>query len=246
MHDLLHAYNDGELDLVHTLQVEQHLQSCPACARASAAIGELRSAIRERVPRWQPPTGLEERVKRSIRQTNGVSASLPVRMRWLVAAAAVVLVALGLWAASWLRPSSGAQEWLVEQVIAIHIRSQMADNHLLDVESSDQHRVKPWFRGKLPFSPSVRNLSGKGFELVGGRLEWIQGQAAAALVYRRRLHVINLLIWPADKTGTSLPAIESRQGYQMIHWQRDGMNWWTISDLNTDELIEFARLQGMD
>jgi anti-sigma factor RsiW len=247
MHDLLHAYNDGELDLVHTLRVEEHLQGCPACARACASIRELRSLIRARVPRWQPSAGLEERIQRSLRPTRGFRwSSFPMRMRWLAAAASIAFVALVLWAASLLRSSPLAREWLMQEVIASHIRSQMVDNHLLDVKSSDQHTVKPWFRGKLPFSPTVRDLKEKGFELVGGRLEWIQGRSAAALVYRRRLHVINLLIWPAEETRTSGPVSESRQGYQMVHWRRDGMNWWAISDLNAEELAEFARLQGME
>ena len=119
----------------------------------------------------------------------------------------------------------------------------MASRRLLDVESGEGHKIKPWFQGKLDFSPTVRDLSDDGFVLAGGRLDYVNGRPVAALVYRRREHVINLLMWPAAPgEKESGPRSETRQTYHLVNWRRQGMNWWAVSDLNPQELAEFAQL----
>jgi anti-sigma factor RsiW len=121
----------------------------------------------------------------------------------------------------------------------------MLASHLLDVESSDQHTVKPWFKDKLDFSPPVHDLKQAGFDLAGGRLDYVNGRLTAVLVYRRRQHVINVLIWPAPDKEDQEARSESKQGYHLLHWRRGGMDLWAISDLNPRELADFARhLQG--
>ena len=130
---------------------------------------------------------------------------------------------------------------MIAEVAAGHARSLLAD-HLFDVASSDQHTVKPWFQGKIDFSPPVKDLKEQGFALAGGRLDYIDGHTAAALVYRRRQHVINLFIWPANDAADSAVRTLSRRGYQMSHWIAQSLDFWAVSDLNADELGEFARL----
>jgi anti-sigma factor RsiW len=128
---------------------------------------------------------------------------------------------------------------VADQVVGAHVRA-LRDAHLFDVRSSDQHTVKPWFLGKLDFSPPVEDLAPVGFPLVGGRLDHVAGRAVAALVYQRRLHPINLYIWPAaDRTAAS--DARSIRGFQVRHWIRNGMSFWAVSDLNDAELGEFVR-----
>jgi anti-sigma factor RsiW len=129
---------------------------------------------------------------------------------------------------------------LSDELLNAHLRSLMAD-HLADVPSTDQHTVKPWFAGKLDFSPPVRDLASAGFPLAGGRLDYIDHHKVAALIYRRRLHVINLFVWPSTTSFNLGSGKQTVTGYNVVHWRSDGMEWWAISDLNTAELEEFAR-----
>ena len=132
-----------------------------------------------------------------------------------------------------------AESDLAGQVLDSHIRSLMA-SHLADVVSTDQHTVKPWFNGKLDFSPPVIDFAAQGFPLIGGRLDYLDGRSAAALVYRRRKHIINLFVWPEQgRVGTESM---TRRGYHLIHWTKDGMTYWAVSDVSGSDLSQFARL----
>jgi anti-sigma factor RsiW len=113
-------------------------------------------------------------------------------------------------------------------------------NHLTDVVSSDQHTVKPWFDGKLPFSPPVPNLASQGFPLIGGRLDYLDGQPVAALIYQRNKHLINVFIWPSQGNKSDLQN-SSYNGYHLLHWSQSGMTFWAVSDLNSEDLLAFIR-----
>ena len=127
-----------------------------------------------------------------------------------------------------------------QAVVSGHVRSLMP-NHLMDVPSSDSHTVKPWFNGKVDFSPPVKDLKADGFTLVGGRLDYLQDRTVAALVYQRRKHLINVFLWPSSRADSGVTA-ETRQGYNLLHWTRSGFEYWAVSDLNLQELGEFGRL----
>jgi len=238
--NLIGAYLDGELDLVRNLEIEQHLQSCSSCSRAFENQKALRSAMTTGSLYYRSPAGLQKRVMSAVRKENRPE---PIpwfkQWRWLgvgASLASAALLALIL-VPVLTRPS--ADEVLARDTISAHVRSLMA-SHLTDVSSSDQHTVKPWFNGKLDFSPPVTDLTDHGFPLVGGRLEYIADRPVAALVYRRKQHFLNLFVWPAKQDEA--PKTETRQGYHLTHWAKSGMTYWAVSDLNEAELQEFARL----
>lgn len=196
----------------------QHLLSCPSCI------------VRTQARYYEAPPALEQKIRRSLQRENGAG----VPWRWLAIAASLLLVVSAAWNLVLLRSRVDPQQLLAANLLSAHLRS-LNGAHLLDVPSSDQHTVKPWFGGKLDFSPPVKDVA--GFPLLGGRLEYFEGHAAAALIYGRRAHVINLFVWP------SAPAPESsqtRSGYHLRSWSANGMAFWAVSDLNEAELGQFV------
>ena len=130
---------------------------------------------------------------------------------------------------------------LASDIVSSHVRSMMA-NHITDVSSSDSHTVKPWFSGRLDYSPPTKDLTEQGFRLIGGRLDYLDGRPVAALVYQRSQHFINLFVWPSNSLAIREQEQLARQGYNLIHWTMSGMTYWLISELNLTELNECARL----
>jgi anti-sigma factor RsiW len=232
---------DDELDLVRHVEIEEHLRTCDACSQIYRAQLALRSALKSDELYFRAPAGLERKVRTAAMRPQGKSwlPRLPLP-GWIgaVAAAAVVAVAL-LFSPMVSRPSQ--TERVARDVVSAHVRSLMP-GHLTDVPSSDHHTVKPWFAGKLDFSPPVADLSVEGFPLVGGRLDYAAGRPVAALVYRKGNHFINLFVWPSASEHESAEAADTRQGYNLLFWTRGRTNFWAISDVNKAELWRFAGL----
>jgi anti-sigma factor RsiW len=236
---LLHGYVDGELDLMRHLDIEQHLAGCSDCARACKQLQVLQAALRGKSFRFAPPPGLRRRIESSLRDLDGPRTRRPV-WPWLALAASAALIAFTTWNLKSFWPAA-EEDRLAQEVVSSHVRSLMID-HLYDVKSSDGHTVKPWFHGKIDFAPTVVDFANDGFLLSGGRLDYLDGRPVAVLIYQRRQHVINLLIWPSSQITAEEPRALTRQGYQMLHWSRGGMTYWAVSDLNAPELRTFADL----
>jgi anti-sigma factor RsiW len=240
---LIHGYVDGELDLMKSLEIEQHLPECPACAQAHAGLQAVRAAIQDSSLYFQAPPGLAKRVQSSVRRASYVDRTPRVHpRRLLVVAASLALMMAAGWGLVRVLPVRSADELLTQELVANHVRSQMLPSHRFDVASSDPHTVKPWFEGKLDFSPPVKDLAGQGFPLIGGRLDYLHNRPVAALVYQRRKHSINLFIWPFTPGSEASTRTGTRQGYHLIRWTQSGMTHWAVSDLNNRELHEFVRL----
>lgn len=227
--ELIHAYLDRELDLAASLEIERHLAGCASCTREYESGKELRARIAAEAPRFAAPAKLRAalRPRAERRPMWWLAVALPAALAAMLAALIV----------PW--PGRGAPPDLVDEAIADHVRSLMAD-HLTDVASTDKHTVKPWFEGKLDFAPAVVDLADHGFPLVGGRLEYLAKRPVAALVYGRQRHFINLFVRPADSGATTADPVLSRQGFHVVRWLADGMSYCAVSDLNPAELEEFA------
>jgi anti-sigma factor RsiW len=240
---LIHGYVDGELDLMKCLEIEQHLQECPECARDHASLQAIRAAIKDSDLYARTPPGLAKRVRSSVRRVSHENRTSRLRPGPLLAvAASLALITASGWGLVRVLLARPDDAFLTQELVAGHVRSQMLPSHRFDVESSDAHTVKPWFEGKLDFSPPVKDLAGQGFPLIGGRLDYLHNRSVAALVYRRRKHSINLFIWPSSSGEEAAPATATRQGFHLIRWTRSRMTFWAISDLNELELQEFVRL----
>jgi anti-sigma factor RsiW len=239
--ELIHGYLDAELTIPQALQIERHLDGCETCQRVYRQVRALRSAVREQAPYYPTPPSLRRRVINQVHTAGAAPVPRTLTVRWWQAGAALAGTALLTWTLTTALWSSPVPGHLPDDILASHLRSLLAAN-VADVLSSDQHTVKPWFNGKLDFSPPVHDLAAQGFPLVGGRLDYLNGRPVAALVYRHRQHIINLFVWPAGSTQASRPILTSRQGYHLLHWTDEGMTFWAISDLNSDELEQFQRL----
>ena len=255
---LLHGYLDGELDLVRSLEIEEHLKICPDCAQELWNQQTLRKAFRSSNLYERAPAGLADRIRGSLAletadasPETGAPASkkAPVitltsrraTWNWLAVAAAILLMFTVTWRIVPGLSGHGNSDLLTQEIVSSHIRSLQPD-HLFDVQSTDQHTVKPWFNGKLDFSPPVRDLAEDGYPLVGGRLDYVDHRAVAALVYQRRQHFINVFIWPEGKGKEEALRMKSVQGYNMIPWEANGMYHCAVSDLNSGELQQFTEL----
>jgi anti-sigma factor RsiW len=236
------VYLDGELAADDARALEMHLAQCPECARFRDRRLGLRAAIVTGVPIFQAPAALRERVvtaARSAQESTRASRrfTMPTLWRPLAVAASLAVVAFGSWTLALQR---AAGEALADDVLSSHIRSLMP-GHLTDVLSSDQHTVKPWFNGRLDFSPPVYDFAGRGYPLLGGRIDYVGGRPVAALVYGRRQHLINVFVWPAAR-GPGGPAARTDQGYHELHWMTGDYTYWVVSDLGVAELRDFAQL----
>jgi anti-sigma factor RsiW len=241
---LVHALIDGELDAGHASEVEAHVANCPRCAVELRDYRVMRQALSAPELRHQAPAELRARIEDILPSRRATVPKVAPSRRSLLQGLAMGSVLSGALAASlvvFVMRRQGDQR-ILGDVVSAHLRSLQGAN-LIDVQSSDQHAVKPWFNGRLDLAPPVIDLMAQGFTLVGGRLDYIDARPVAAIVYKRRAHVINLFIAqvPAQVSGPERPAtIDQMQGFNIWRWTRSDLGFWAVSDINAEELQEFG------
>jgi anti-sigma factor RsiW len=253
---LLNAFADGELDAGHVRDVEAHVAGCADCAAKLEAIRALRAAMAGAGLREAAPAHLRSRIEALFpapapapaAAVTPAAASVtregPISRWWqsflggfsvgaALSAAVAAMLVIGVF-------GSDPNQQVADEVVSAHIRSLQA-GHLMDVVTSDQHTVKPWFNGKLDVAPPVIDLTAQGFTLLGGRLDYIDGEPVASVIYQRRKHVINLFV--AQRLGAARATVMDKtiQGYNVRHWTEQGLDFWAVSDLAGDELDEFVQ-----
>jgi anti-sigma factor RsiW len=238
----LDSYADGELDLVNHVKIEEHLEDCFDCDVYYKDLKSLKTALTEDQSLYfRSPDDLRRKIRSSLREIDDGPPRRTWVWRWAPAFAALGIAFLTLLTIMFaVRPSNGDEDLLANEIVSAHIRSLMV-THMTDVPSTDQHTVKPWFEGKLDFSPPVIDLGQQGFTLIGGRLDYAGGRPIAAIIYQRRQHVINLFIYPSEP-ATGMSGTQVKQGFSIVHWNKSGMAFWAVSDLNPAELQQFCGL----
>jgi len=225
---------DRELDPQTDLALMQHLDTCAGCRAAYDNEKSRRNLVRTELPYYRGPDDLAARMRNAVTNANSpplASAPRSFRLRYAAVTALAVVMAIAAFMLGRLSMAPVLQAPIAQEVVACHVRSMMA-SHLVDVISTDRHTVKPWYSGKLNFSPPVVDLSSRGYKLTGGRMDYVDGHPVAALVYRYRKHIINVFIWPSDgQAMTDKTRVkETLQGYNVLHWNDQGMTWWAVSD----------------
>jgi anti-sigma factor RsiW len=238
---LLGPYRDAELDLATCLKLEEHMAECPSCRQKLEGEQELVSLIQSETPHFKPSPFLKTRIQAALRAEKSSSATIPWWKRLSLgspysglagAAAMLVILAVGIFS------TQGIPE-IAQDAVANHVRSLQV-NHLMDVASTDQHTVKPWFAGKLDYSPQVVDLTPSGYPLIGGRLDVLDHRNVAAIIYQRRKHYINLFIWPSNVD--SVHGNFNQNGYHVLCWTKAGMNYIAVSELGEKELKDFVAM----
>ena len=238
---LLHAHVDGEPDAASTIELQAEIARSPALRQELRRLSALRDAVRAGATRFPAPHGLTERSLAAVSTPQaGADGMVPSWWRSSAIGAAGLAAALLVWilGAPFFHPQRSASA--IEEVVSAHIRSLMAD-HLIDLASAERHAGKPWLFNRLDFAPPVRDLSDHGFQLVGGRLDYLGGRAVAAIVYHQRRHVINVFVWPSTGENSSRMHEATERGYNTVRFVSDGMSYWIV-DVNSQHLRTLAGL----
>jgi anti-sigma factor (TIGR02949 family) len=253
---------DGELDVRNTTDVQAHLASCPSCQRRYEMSQALSANMRRLDLAYKAPASLRLKIAAALEESSGGAATA---VQAAVAVEGPVAAVVARESAGGRRATRRPASWLVwagwpvavaasgllatvllqqrsleaDMVVAAHVRSLLAD-HLSDVISTDRHTVKPWFAGRLDFSPPVPDLSAQGFELLGGRLDYLRDRPVAAVIYRKHGHIINVLSSPTGRGLGAVPSNEHVRGYTLRTWQQSGLDVVAVSDIDP---LELAKLE---
>jgi anti-sigma factor RsiW len=237
---LLPAYVDGQITALRRFFLGRHLAACPSCLAEMEAIQAMRTALRTNLPMHRAAPGLAMRIASALpREAPPPVVRRPLRLGFAGAAMAGGFAGVALTLA--VTRVAPPPDRVVADVVADHVRSMMAD-HLTDVATSDQHTVKPWLSARLDLSPEVKDFVAEGYPLVGGRLDYIDGHRAAAIVYRRAKHVINLFAYVSADKSDAAPHLDTQDGFNVVRWRTGGLTYIAVSDVEAAQLLVFVRL----
>ena len=233
----LPAHLDGELDLARDAEVAAHVQSCVACAARLQQQRVLRQLLQDKLPRWTPPASLEGKIRESLAAAHTAPKApprvsrFPIASIWLPLSAAAAIAVGFVWGGRHVTAGRIGNELLAAHSFAL------THGRLTEVTSTDRHTVKPWLAEHLDFVPPVVDLNANGYPLVGARVDRIDGQPVAALVYQRHKHVITVFVAPA--ATVAFPSGNAR-GFHRLAWRAEGFDWVAVSDLAVDDLVDFT------
>ena len=239
------AYFDGEADAVTAADIERHMERCDECRTLHQGLAQLRAVLRQDLPHAQIPPALRARVMRALDGESSIDTpqrlarpTWRTRPFWMGATSGLGMAAVAATLAFFLL-SPQLRTPVVDEVLDAHVNSLLS-THLIDVVSTDRHTVKPWFAGHSDVSPLVADFESQGYKLVGGRVDYLEHQRAAVVVYRHGAHVINVFSWAA--TQPSLPGKLTRNGYHLVFWKAGDLQYCAVSDTGWDELLGLMRL----
>jgi anti-sigma factor RsiW len=243
------AHFDGEADAVTAADIERHMERCAECRTLHQGLEQLRTALRRDLPHTQIPPALRARVMRALDEEGSIGTpqrrdrpTWRTRPFWMGATSGLGMAAVAATVA-FLLLSPQLTTPVVDEIWDAHVNSLLS-THLIDIVSTDQHTVKPWFAGHTDVSPLVADFEPQGYKLVGGRVDYLEHQRAAVVVYRHGAHVINVFSWAA--TQRSLPGKLTRNGYHFVFWKVGDLQYCAVSDTGWDELLGLMRLlQGL-
>jgi anti-sigma factor RsiW len=240
----LSGYVDGELSTSQCSRLDTHVSGCAACQRDRSAQSFVHEEVRRELTRFQAPAALHRRIRRELQAKSSESRdSWWRRLNWATLTPAAGMAFAVLFSANVVIMASlpSKEDRLADEVLTSHVRALVA-SHEIDIASSDRHTVKPWYTGKLDFSPPVTDFVADGFKLTGGRLDYVDGRTVAALVYQHGAHLVDVFIWPAPSQGSTRPSSLARRGYNLVHLNHGRMSYWIASDLEAPELGRLEEL----
>jgi anti-sigma factor RsiW len=233
---MVDAYVDGELTATESAAFEAALPGCPDCRRRLEETRAMSGFLRD-LPAERAPDLLRAKIERELRAISSAAKPRPAFDRRALAMAASLIVAVSI---GWIggtftgRPAAGDGE-----LVSTYLRVASSD-HPVDVASTDRHTVKPWFAGRIDYSPPVRDLTSDGFPLEGGRVDVVAGRKVSVLVYRHNQHRVALSLWPSTASGNTQARVTERNGFTMAEWRHDGFELRAVSDVAPGEMAAFA------
>jgi anti-sigma factor RsiW len=241
---LLDAYADAELGPAEAAALDAHLRACAACREQHLAIRALKAAVRSNAAYRRAPESLRAALTERYRRREPDPVVGPARRGWFAQAlAASAVAAFAAATITYQLAIPSAYEMITADALSSHARSLIAQQ-IVEVASSDQHTVKPWFNGRLDFTPPVRDTAAEGYPLVGGRIDYLNERQVAALVYKRRKHYIDVFVLPNERGSAREVRETARRGFTVLSWSDPSFDYIAVSDLDRHELQEFVGYLG--